>query len=265
MLERNHVYQGDCLDLMAEIEPGSIDMVLCDLPYGKTQNRWDSVIDPDKLWEHYKRIVKSNAAILLFGQDKFTAMMMLSNPKMHRYNIVWDKVLKSGFLNAKKMPLREHEDIMVFYTSPPTYHPQMTHGAPNHSKGKSIGQNSKDIGSCRNYGNYIAVESSKDGNKYPGSIWRFPKPHPSVAIHPTQKPIELCRYAIRTYSNPGDLILDNCCGSGSTLVAAKLEGRDYIGMDNGNCDKKNSQYYGLPWAHVARLRLDQTGDDFYDS
>ena len=182
--------------------------------------------------------------------------MMLSNPKLHRYNIIWDKVLKSGFLNAKKMPLREHEDIMVFYKSPPPYHPQMTTGEKNHTKGKSVGKQAEDIHSNRSYGNYTLVESSDSTLKYPASIWRFPKPHPSIALHATEKPIELLRYAIRTYTDEGALVLDNCCGTGSTLIAAKLEGRRYIGIDNGVCDKKKSPYYGLPWAQVAQIRLE---------
>lgn len=203
MLERNNVYFGDCLELMKEISPESVDMIFTDLPYGATQNKWDVVISPQALWEQYERIIKPNGVILLFGQDKFTATMMLSNPKLHRYNIIWDKVLKSGFLNAKKMPLREHEDIMVFYKSPPPYHPQMIPGKKNHSKGSSVGKQAEDIHSNRSYGNYTLVQSSDDGMKYPASIWHFPKPHPSVALHSTEKPIDLLRYAIRTYTDEG--------------------------------------------------------------
>lgn len=254
-VETNEVYFGNCLEIMASIDTESIDMIFCDLPYGATQNKWDVVISPEALWEQYERIIKPNGAILLFGQDKFTATMMLSNPKLHRYNIIWDKVLKSGFLNAKKMPLREHEDIMVFYKSTPSYHPQMTPGEKNHSKGKAVGKQAEDIHSNRSYGNYTLVQSSDSDLKYPASIWRFPKPHPSIALHATEKPIELLRYAIRTYTDPGGIVLDNCCGTGSTLIAAKLEGRNYIGIDNGYCDKKKSKFYGMPWADVARERL----------
>ena len=252
----NTVINGNCLEVMQEIDDASIDMILCDLPYGATQNSWDSVIPPAPLWEQYERIIKPNGAILLFGQDKFTATMMLSNPKLHRYNIIWDKVLKSGFLNAKKMPLREHEDIMVFYKSPPPYHPQMTVGEKNHTKGKAVGKQAEDVHSNRSYGNYTLVESPDGNMKYPASIWRFPKPHPSVALHATEKPVDLLRYAIRTYTDRNAIVLDNCCGTGSTLIAAKLEGRRYIGIDNGVCDKKKSPYYGMPWAQVAQIRLE---------
>lgn len=259
-LKENKVYFGDYLGVMKDIDSASIDMILCDLPYGTTRNKWDTVIPPDKLWAQYERIIKPNGAILLFGQDKFTAMMMLSNSKLHRYNIIWDKVLKSGFLNAKKMPLRQHEDIMVFYKATPTYNPQMTIGEKNHSKGKAVGRRAEDTSTNRSYGNYTLVETGDSNLKYPASIWQFAKPHPAAALHPTEKPVELLRYAIRTYTNKGDLVLDNCCGSGSTLVAAKLERRRYIGIDNGFCDKKKSLFFEWSWAQVAQARLAQINE-----
>lgn len=241
---------------MRDVPDESIDMIFCDLPYGITKNKWDSIIPPDQLWAQYERIIKPNGAILLFGQDKFTAKMMLSNEKLHRYNIIWNKVLKSGFLNANRMPLRDHEDIMVFYKKQPIYHPQMIKGKPNHSKGKAKGTNAEDILNNRVYGAYTVVETAGD-LKHPGSIWEFSKPHPSVAISSTEKPIPLCRYAIRTYTDQGGVVLDNCCGSGSILIAAKLEGRHYIGMDNGVCDNKKSKFYGTAWADVAAQRLEE--------
>lgn len=233
----------------------SVDMIFCDLPYGVTaKNKWDSVIPPDKLWEQYERIIKDNGAILLFGQDKFTAKMMMSNLKLHRYNIIWKKVLPSGFLNANRQPLREHEDIMVFYKNQPTYNPQKIEGNPCHSKGKAVGQKNDGILNNHNYRDFTVVET--EGNmKFPTSVWEFPKPHPSVSIHPTEKPIDLCRYAIRTFTNPGDLVLDNCCGAGSIPAAAAAEGRDFIGMDNGMCEKKGSEWFARPWAEVAEWRV----------
>ena len=255
-IERNHIYNIECIEGMTGITDKSVDMIFCDLPYGVTaKNKWDSVISCDKLWEQYERIIKDNGAILLFGQDKFTAQMMMSNLKLHRYNIVWKKVLPSGFLNANRQPLREHEDIMVFYKSQPTYNPQKVEGAPCHSKGRAAGQRNDDILNNHNYRDFTVVET--EGNmKFPTSVWEFSKPHPSVAIHPTEKPIDLCKYAIRTYTNPGDLVLDNCCGAGSILVAAAAEGRDFIGMDNGICEKKNSEWFGRPWAEVAKWRVE---------
>jgi site-specific DNA-methyltransferase (adenine-specific) len=258
ILEVNQIYNGDCLELMKDIKSKSIPLILCDLPYGvtnKSKNKWDFVIPPELLWKQYERIITDNGAILLFGQDKFTAKMMLSNEKLHRYNLIWNKVLPSGFLNANKMPLREHEDIMVFYKKPPIYNPQKVKGNPCHSKGKVVGKSNDENLNNSNYSNFTVVETEGD-MKCPTSILRFTKPHPSVAIHPTEKPVELCRYLIRTYSNAGDLVLDNCCGSGSIPLAAKLENRNYIGIDNGVCEKKNSKYNGWFWADVARDRIE---------
>lgn len=255
-IEINSIYNIDCLEGMAEIPSESIDMILCDLPYGVTNAPYDVVIPPELLWPHYERIIKSNGAILLFGQGLFTARMMLSNEKMWRYNIIWNKVLKSGFLNANRMPLRRHEDIMCFYKKLPPYHPQMTDGAPNHSKGKSVGKQAEDILNNRVYGSYSIVNDKEfSGKKHPDSIWTFPKPHPSVALTATEKPVDLCRYAIRTYTNKGDVVLDNCCGGGSTIIAAILEDRQYIGMDNGKCDNKKSEYFGCSWADVVKDKI----------
>lgn len=231
-MESIHLFScGDCLELLKDVADASIDMVLCDLPYGVTKNKWDSVIPLDKLWNEYKRVCKPNAAIILFADGMFEAELMKSNPKMWKYNLVWDKVLTSGFLNANRMPLRSHEEICVFYQKPPTYNPQKTVGAKNHSKGKPKQNQNND------YGEYGFVDNSeKLGNlKHPTSILRFSKPHPSTVIHPTQKPVDLLEYLIRTYSNEGDVVLDNCMGSGSTGVAAINTGRRFVGfeLDNG--------------------------------
>ena len=256
MISPNAVIFGDCLEVMKEIAPESIDMIFCDLPYGITRNKWDSIIDPAKLWEQYERIIKPNGAILLFGQDKFTAKMMLSNEKLHRYNIIWEKKISTGFLNANRMPLRIHEDIMVFYKKPPAYHPQRIKGAANHSKGSATGSFSDDTENNRIYGNFKLVNYQSD-MKYPTSVWSFQRPHPSVAISSTEKPIELCRYAIRTYTDEGGVVLDNCCGCGSIPIAAKMEGRRYIGIDNGVCDNKKSKFFGMTWADVTKQRLEE--------
>lgn len=252
----NKILNIDAIEGMKKISDKAIDMIFVDLPYQKTQNSWDVMIPFEPMWQQFERIIKDDGAILLFGQDKFTAKLMLSNEKLHRYNIIWDKVLPSGFLNAKKQPLRSHEDICVFYKKPCTYNPQMTIGEKCHSRGRAVGKSSADTSSQLNYGLYNIVET--EGNlKYPKSIWTFAKPHPSKSIHPTQKPIELCRYAIRTYTNAGDTVLDCCCGSGTIPLAAKLEGRNYIALDNGICEKKGSIYYGKSWAEIAIERLSE--------
>ena len=228
------LYQGDCLKLMKNIEDKSIDCIICDLPYGVTsKNKWDTIIPYEPLWKEYKRIIKDNGPIILFGQDKFTAKTMLSNKKMHRYNLIWNKVLTSGFLNAGRMPLREHEDIMIFYKKLPTYNPQFTEGKPLHGMGekfkkvKNNNNNYNDFNSCNN----PSANREGDTKKYPKSILTFPRPASSKMLHPTEKPVELLEYLIKTYSNENDVILDNCMGSGSTGVAALNTNRRFIGIE----------------------------------
>lgn len=218
---------GDCLEEMKNIQDKSIDMILCDLPYGVTQNKWDSVIDLKLLWIEYERIIKDRGAIILTAQDKFSAKLMVSNEKIHKYNLVWDKQLTSGFLNANRMPLRVHEDILIFYKKLPIYNPQKIKGKPNHSKGKMTTDENN------NYGTYGKIDN-KDilgDMKHPKSILSFRKPHPSKALHPTEKPIELMEWLIRSYTNEGDLILDNCMGSGTTGVACVNLNRNFIGIE----------------------------------
>jgi DNA modification methylase len=230
----NQILLGDCLDLMKDIPDGKIDMILCDLPYGVTQNKWDSVIPLDGLWVEYERVIKENGVIVLFGQDKFSAKVMLSS-KNHRYNLIWDKSLTSGFLNANKMPLRSHEDIMVFYKKQPTYNPQKVKGSKNHGKG--VNKKNKN----NNYGDYGFVDNCDclGEMKHPKSILTFKKPHPSVSLHPTEKPIDLLRWLVRAYTNEGDAVLDNAAGSGTTAIACLEENRKYILME------KEEKYYNI--------------------
>ena len=229
-MENYQLINRDCLEEMKNISDKSIDMILCDLPYGTTKNKWDCIIPFDKLWEQYNRVIKDNGAIVLFGNGIFTAELIISNKKMWRYNLVWDKVLPSGFLNAKKMPMRNHEDVCVFYKKLPTYNPQMWIGEECHSRGNAIGKSQKDFSRNTNYGDFNAVET--EGNlKYPKSILTFSKPHPSISIHPTQKPVELLEWLIKTYTNEGETVLDNCMGSGSTGVACVNTNRKIIGIE----------------------------------
>jgi len=218
---------GDCLELLNDVDDKSVDMILCDLPYGQTHNKWDSVIPLDKLWKQYKRVIKDNGCIALFGQGMFTADLMYSNKKWWRYNLIWDKVLSAGFLNANRMPLRVHEDIAIFYKKPPTYNPQKVLGKKNHTKGK-VKQNKNS-----NYGKHNFVDNSDElGNmKHPKSIITFSKTHPSLMLHPTEKPVEVCEWLIKSYTNEGDVVLDNCMGSGTTGVACENTNRKFIGME----------------------------------
>lgn len=219
---------GDCLEVMKDIPDGSIDMILCDLPYGVTQNSKDIVIPYEELWSNYKRVIKEHGVIALFAQGKFYINLVNSNLQMFKYDLIWDKQLVSGFLNSNKMPLRKHEQIAVFYKKLPTYNPQFTYGKPLHSRGtKYISQGLTN----NNYGNYKVMESEKTEKKYPTSILSIQKPHPSTTIHPTQKPVELLEYLIKTYTNEGDMVLDNCMGSGSTGVACVNTNRNFIGIE----------------------------------
>ena len=233
MIELNKIYNEDCLEGMKRIPDGIVDCVICDLPYGVLNKKnvnaqWDIIIPFEPLWEQYERITKDNAAIILFAQGMFTARLMMSNPKHWRYNLIWQKRGRcSGFLNAKKMPLREHEDIVVFYRKLPKYNPQMTKCEPherNHSRGR---QEKEHTNRC--YGNFGKAEDIITDLKYPKSILNFKRPHPQV--HPTQKPVSLIQYLIRTYSNEGDTILDNCMGSGTTAIACIREKRNFIGFE----------------------------------
>ncbi len=232
----NKVVQGDCLEVMEFIPDNSVDMILCDLPYGTTQNKWDSVIDLKRLWSEYERIIKDNGAIVLTSQGVFTAKLILSNEKLFKYKITWIKSKSTNFLNAKKQPLRKHEDICVFYKKQPTYNPQMTEGEA-YDKGIRKDQYTG------SYGDFKPRHVKSNGDRYPNDIvfydeqtiddYVYVKTAESegTVFHPTQKPIELGRYLIKTYSNPGDIVLDNACGSGSFLLSAIMENRSFIGIE----------------------------------
>ena len=240
-MEIDKIYLGDCLELMKEIPDKSINCIICDLPYevlnkNNANVQWDRIIPFEQLWGQYERVTKDNAAIILFAQGMFTAKMMMSKPTLWRYNLIWQKGGRcSGFLNAKKMPLREHEDIVVFYRKLPTYNPQMTKCEPhkrNHSRGR---QEKEHTNRC--YGNFGKSDDIITDLKYPKSILNFKRPHPQV--HPTQKPVSLIQYLIRTYSNEGDTILDNCMGCGTTAIACIREKRNFIGFE------LNTEYYAV--------------------
>lgn len=226
---------GDCLEILPTIADKSVDAVICDLPYGVLNKgnkhaAWDKELPLDALWEQWKRIVKPNGAIVLFGQGLFSAKLMMSQPKMYRYSIVWDKVLKNGFLNASRMPLKQHEDVLVFYRSKPTYNPQMVKCEPhkrNHSRGNLQRQPKNNV-----YGDFVATPTIISDEKYPTSIIRIQKEHCNGKFyHPTQKPVALLEYLIKTYTNESDCVLDCTMGSGSTLVACVNANRRGIGIE----------------------------------
>jgi site-specific DNA-methyltransferase (adenine-specific) len=224
-IKLNTTYQGDCLKLMGSIPDGSVDMVLCDLPYGVTENKWDSVIDPAKLWEAYLRVCKKNAAIVLTATQPFTSALIVSQMKLYRYSWIWIKSNAFGFLNAKKQPMRKNEDVNVFYRNQPVYNPQ---GLFNLSNPKFSPARVPHEGNTK---------AERDGMKssisevtgYPTNVLEFASE--TETFHPTQKPVALFEYLIRTYTNEGDTVLDNTCGSGTTGVACKRSGRNFIQMD----------------------------------
>lgn len=223
------LFNGDCLEVMKRIPGKSVDMILCDLPYGTTACKWDTIIPFDLLWGHYNRIIKDNGAIVLFGQEPFSSKLRESNPKMYRYDWIWEKERFSNVLCVKRMPGKIHENICVFYKKQPTYNPQMRERA-----GKEIKPNRpKDgkIGSLICSSGLTPKPYIDTGKRYPTTIIKFNRDILTCNLHPTQKPVALCEYLIKTYTNPGETVLDNCMGSGTTGVACKNLGRDFIGIE----------------------------------
>jgi site-specific DNA-methyltransferase (adenine-specific) len=217
---------GDAIDEMSKLPDKSIDMILCDLPYGTTQCKWDTVIPFDSLWEQYRRIIKDKGAIVLTASQPFTSNLVMSNPKLFRYSLVWEKSKSTGYLNSKKMPMRSHEDILVFYKSLPIYNPQMVDGKP-YDKGKAH----RPTEVYREQKGEIHVKNDS-GQRYPRSVQYFKTAESEgVVYHPTQKPISLMEWLIKTYTNEGDIVLDNCIGSGTTAIACIRTNRKYIGID----------------------------------
>ena len=246
----NRVIEGDCIKVMHHLPNDCIDMVLCDLPYGTTQNKWDSIVPLDELWAEYKRIVKPNGAIVLTSQGLFTAALIMSQPKLFKYKWVWEKSKPTNFLNAKKQPLRKHEDVCVFYDKQPVYNPQMTEGEP-YDKGVRKNQLSG------SYGDFQPVHVHSDGKRYPTDVIYFKTAESEGEVfHATQKPIELGRYFVRTYSNPGDVILDNTSGSGSFVVAALMEGRNFVGIEK-NADTELFKGEKINYIKKTRERLQE--------
>ena len=227
-MNNDKIYNEDCLEGMKGIADGSIDMILCDLPYGTTRNKWDTVIPLDALWEQYRRVIKPNGAIVLTAQTPFDKTLGASNISFLRYEWIWRKTRPTGHLNAKRMPMREHENILVFYKNPPTYNPQglVKLESPvlrkRTNNGTNYGKSDKD--------------SYRKATGYPRDILEFPSE--GKTVHPTQKPVALFEYLIKTYTNPDELVLDNCMGSGTTAIACMNTGHNFIGfeMDKGYYD-----------------------------
>jgi len=221
MLELNKIYNMDCLEGMKQIPDKSIDMILCDLPYGTTACKWDTIIPFEPLWEQYNRVIKDNGAIVLFASQPFTSELIHSNIENFKSNYVWEKEKGSNFLNSKKQPMRFFEDIAVFYRKQCTYNPQMVMGEPY----KRPNSPNKNKGYVRSFN---ALNREYDGTRCPSNILKFKR---ETGLHPTQKPTALCEYLIKTYTNENETVLDNCIGSGTTAIACINTNRNFIGFE----------------------------------
>jgi site-specific DNA-methyltransferase (adenine-specific) len=243
MIEKNKLYHGDCLDIMSNIKDNSIDMILCDLPYGTTACKWDSVIPFEKLWEHYKRIIKPNGAIVLNASQPFTSKLISSNYEMFRYEWIWEKTQGTGHLDAKKRPLKAHENVCVFYKKQPTYNFQKTYGHERKVSSAKHKRNSKFSEIYHKQATHTEYDSTE---RYPRSVLKFSTDRQKYSLHPTQKPVALCEYMIKTYTNEGELVLDNCIGSGTTAIAAIRTNRNWIGIE------KEEKYYKIAEERIEK-------------
>ena len=237
MLGINRIYNMDCLVGMKLIDDNSIDMILCDLPYGTTACKWDTVISFGLLWEQYKRIIKDNRAIVLTASQPFTSALVMSNPNMFSCSWIWEKEQGVNFMMSKKQPMKVHEDVLIFSKKQPTYNPIMTKGAP-YISGKGT---SGDV-----TGNVKKIQTKNIGTRFPRSVQKINR---ETGLHPTQKPVALFEYLIKTYTNENELVLDNCMGSGTTAVACQHTNRSFIGFET---DKK---YYDIANKRLAQKNL----------
>lgn len=252
------LHHGDCLEIMPTIPSGSVDMILCDLPYGTTAIKWDTRIPFEPLWEQYERIIKENGAICLFSAQPFTTDLINSNRKLFRYEIIWEKTMKAGFVNARKMPLRGHENILLFYKKLPTYNPVMRELEPweDHSCVGRTRQRRKDrtnhYNTLREGGTYTDT-----GIRFPHDVIRFSNwngggfGENKPVKHPTQKPVPLLEWLVKTYTNEGEMVMDNCMGSGSTGVACVNLKRDFIGIE------KEEKYFKIAEQRIKEAEAER--------
>jgi site-specific DNA-methyltransferase (adenine-specific) len=231
--ENNVFYHGDCFDIMKLIPDNKVDAIISDLPYGTTQNKWDSVLPFEELWQSYWRVLKPDGVVVLTAAQPFTSALVMSQVKYFKYDWTWRKPKGTGHLNAKKMPMKDKEDILVFCKGKATYNPQFSKGTPYKNKAGKVLEN----GLTDNYGHFgISREGSPNGNRYPKQVLEFGVVERGN-LHPTQKPTPLFEYLIKTYTNEGEVVLDNCAGSGTTAIAAINTNRNWV------CIEKDETYY----------------------
>ena len=266
MIGIDNIYLGDCLEGMKLVDDGCVDAIICDLPYEVLHKDnenvlWDRLIPFEPLWEQFLRVTKENAAIILFCQGMFTAQLMMSQPKLWKYNLIWEKGRATGFLNANRMPMRSHEDIAVFYRKLPTYNPQFRDG-DSHPQGNGVHKKTNrcygefhdernKVGKTYDYDKGIKVVPPT-GKCFPASVLHFDKEHKGDTWHPTQKPVDLIRYLIRTFTNEGETVLDATIGSGTTAIAAIREHRHFIGFE------KNKEYFDKAVRRISIEKAQQT-------
>lgn len=246
--------EGDTLEVLDKLiaEGIKVDAIITDLPYETTACKWDSVIPFEPMWDRIRKITKPNAAIVMTAAQPFTSALIISNPKMFKYTWVYQKTTPTGHLNAKKQPMRAHEDVVVFYKKQCTYNPQKTQG---HERKVSSALSKRNCITGDVYGKHNA--SSYDSTeRYPLSVQKFSTDKQRSKWHPTQKPVSLMEYMVVTYTNEGDLVLDLTCGSGTTAVACSNKGRNCISIDNGMYEGKEKWLHGLSWVNIARLRVE---------
>lgn len=256
-LQLNRAYQIDCIEGMNLLPDKSIDMILCDLPYGTTACKWDTVIPFDDLWKQYERIIKDNGAIVLTASQPFTSNLITSNLKMFKYTCVWEKPQAASFYHAKRKIMSVHEDICIFYKSQPTYNPQM-------EKRSEINIKKTNKNHITNFSEAVNIQTKRDENynkeyRYPRSVLKFDTPRYQTkekVKHPTQKPLALFEYFIKTFTNENDIVLDNCLGSGTTAVACELNNRQWIGFET------EPKYIEIINKRLDQIQLDDNLEDY---
>ena len=247
MLKLNEIYLGNCLDIMKDINDKSVDMILADLPFGSTNCQWDSQINLQELWIQYERIIKDHGVIALFAQTPFDKVLGCSNLKLLRYEWIWEKPQATGHLNAKKMPMKSHENILIYYKKLPTYNPIKTY---NHKRKISTAYHKRNTSTGEIYGKCDDFSDYNSTERYPRSIQIFPSDKQKLNLHSTQKPLALCEYLIKTYTNEDYLVLDNVCGSGTTGVACRKLNRNFIMIEN------NLDFYNISLNRLKKIPLE---------